>query len=68
MIVILFGVFKFFELFCIKDVVWVIVRKLKVFFLFVLEGKDFKDIMIIYRGKWGFFVCVGVIDGIYVFI
>lgn len=67
-IVNLFGVLKFFVLFCIKEVVLVVVRKLKIFFLFLVKGEDLKEVMKIYREKWGFFVCVGVIDGIYVFV
>lgn len=64
----LFGVSKSFKSFCVKDVARAIVRKLKAFFLFVPEGKDLKDIMTIYRGKWGFPACAGAIDGTHVLI
>ena len=47
----LFGVSKYFVSLCIKEVALAIVRKLKTSSLFV---PDLKEVMKIYREKWGF--------------
>lgn len=67
-IVNLFGVLKLFVCFCIKDVCKVIIKKLKKDFLLILKGEDLSEVMKFYKEKWGFFLCVGVIDGIYILI
>lgn len=48
----LFGVQISFVSLCIKEVA--IVRKMKTSFLFELRGEDLKEVMKIYREKWGF--------------
>ena len=50
----LFGVSKYFVSLCIKEAAQAIVRKLKTSSLFVPKGEDLKEVMKIYREKWGF--------------
>ena len=62
----LFGISKSFVSLCIKEVALAIIRKLKTSFLLVPKGEDLKEVMKIYRKKWGFPACAGAIDGTHV--
>ena len=57
---------KSFVSLCIKEVALAVVRKLKTSFLFLEKGEDLKEVMKIYREKWGFPACAGAIDGTHV--
>lgn len=68
MIVNFFGVLKVFFCNFIKDVFCVIIKSLQGRLIYILKNDELKFIFEIYREKWGFLMCVGVIDGIYIFI
>ena len=62
----LFGVSSSFVCICVKDVSKAIRRKLKTDFLSVPKGQDLRDIMTLYKDKWGFPSCAGAIDGTHI--
>ena len=62
----LFGVSTSFVCLCIKDVSKAITRKLTMYFLSVPKGQDLREIMRLYKDKWGFPSCAGAIDGTHI--
>ena len=62
----LFGVSSSFVCLCIKEVSKAITRKLKTGLLCVPRGRDFRDVMGLYKDKWGFPASAGAIDGTHI--
>ena len=61
----LFGVSTPFVCLCIRDVCKAI-KKLKNDFLKVPKGEDLREVMRLYKEKWGFPSCAGAIDGTHI--
>lgn len=64
----LFGLFRGFVCICICKVVVVVLRKFRLKYMLIVKGDEFVYVIVNYKEKWGFFMCVGVIDGIYILI
>ena len=62
----LFGVSTSFVCLCIRDVCKAIRKKLKNDFLKVPKGEDLREVMRLYKEKWGFPSCAGAIDGTHI--
>ena len=62
----LFGVSSSFVCLCIKEVSKAITRKLKTGFLCVPKGQDLREVMGLYKDKWGFPAYAGAIDGTHI--
>ena len=62
----LFGISPSFVCLCIKEVSKAITRKLKTGFLCVPRGQDLREVMGLYKDKWGFPACAGAIDGTHI--
>ena len=62
----LFGVSSSFVCLCIKDVSKAITRKLKTGFLSVPRGQELREVMGLYKDKWGFPACAGAINGTHI--
>ena len=62
----LFGVSTSFVCLCIRDVCKAITKKLKNDFLKVPKGEDLREVMRLYKEKWGFPSCAGAIDGTHI--
>ena len=62
----LFGVSTSFVCLCIRDVCKTITKKLKNDFLKVPKGEDLREVMRLYKEKWGFPSCAGAIDGTHI--
>ena len=62
----LFGVSSSFVCLCIKEVSKAITRKLKTGFLCVPRGQDLREVMGLYKHKWGLPACAGAIDGTHI--
>ena len=64
----LFGVSTAFVCLCVKDVCLAILKKLKTRFLSIPQGDDLREVIRLYKLKWGFPVCAGAIDGTHIAI
>ena len=64
----LFGVSTSFVCLCIRDVCKTITKKLKNDFLKLPKGEDLREVMRLYKEKWGFPSCAGAIDGTHISI
>ena len=64
----LFGVSTAFVCLCIKDVCMAILKKLKPLFISIPKGDDLRDVMRLYKLRWGFPACAGAIDGTHIAI
>ena len=62
----LFGVSTSFVCLCIRDVCKTITKKLKNDFLKLPKGEDLREVMRLYKEKWGFPSCAGAIDGTHI--
>ena len=62
----LFGVSKPFVCNCVKNVCGAVINKMRSQFLFMPKGDDLKEVIDIYRRKWGFPMCAGAIDGTHI--
>ena len=62
----LFGVSRSFVSLCVKEVCQAIVKRLKSRYITIPKGDDLKQVMAIYKEKWGFPMCAGAIDGTHV--
>ena len=62
----LFDVSTSFLCLCIRDVCKAITKKLKNDFLKVPKGEDLREVMRLYKEKWGFPSCAGAIDGTHI--
>ena len=64
----LFGVSNAFVCLCVKEVSQAIFRKMKKRLLCLPKGDDLKNVMAMYRQRWGFPMCAGAIDGTHIAI
>ena len=64
----LFGVSTAFVCLCVKNVSTAILSKLKTRFLSIPKGEDLKEVMRLYKLRWGFPQCAGAIDGTHIAI
>ncbi|XP_028405241.1 putative nuclease HARBI1 [Dendronephthya gigantea] len=64
----LFGVSTAFVCLCVKDVCTAILTKLKSRFLSIPKDDDLREVMRLYKLRWGFPVCAGAIDGTHIAI
>ena len=62
----LFGVSTAFVCLCVKDVSTAVLRKLKARFLSIPKGDDLREVMRLYKQKWGFPLCAGAVDGTHI--
>ena len=62
----LFGVSTAFVCLCVKDVSTAVLRKLKARFLSIPKGDDLREVMRLYKQKWGFPLCAGSVDGTHI--
>ena len=62
----LFGVSRSFVSICVKEVSQAIVKRLKSRYITIPKGDDLKQVIATYKGKWGFPMCAGAIDGTHV--